>query len=83
MNRLLLALALALVAHHARAEALMDPIDDRGRAVISTPGYHDGPPSTLEEQLDQLRSLSTAHCLSGYVLERRAAGLVCVEERRQ
>jgi hypothetical protein len=81
-RRALLALVLALAAAApARGESAMDPLDDRGRVVSSTPGYHDGPSSTVKERLDQLRSLSTARCMSGWVLERRSTGLVCVEVR--
>ena len=82
MRRALLVLVLALAAPPLRAEVLMAPLDDRGQVVISTPGYHDGPTSTVEERLDQLRSLSTARCMSGWMLERRSTGLVCVERRR-
>ena len=77
--KLVVAAALVLAAvGPALAEVMMTALDDRGRAVIAIPPINPTP----EEQFDWLRSLSTARCMSGWRLEQRSTGPVCVEVRR-
>jgi hypothetical protein len=75
----LMAAAVLAAALPAAAEVTMAPMNSSGQAVVQRPWSI----LTPEEQMQQLRDLSTARCLPYQTLEQRSTGPVCVEKPRR